>query len=67
LHDATNIPRGLLCAFLGSVAVYATVFAVGMFLYDQPLAGVLLSAAAVAAAVAMFAVWRSLAADGTPA
>jgi solute:Na+ symporter, SSS family len=63
LYDATNIPRGLLCAFLGTVAVYAAVFAVGMFLYANLLAGVVLTGTAIASTLALFAVWKGMAAD----
>jgi solute:Na+ symporter, SSS family len=63
LYDATNIPRGLLCAFLGTVAVYAAVFAVGMFLYANLLAGVVLSGTAIGSTLALFAVWKGMAAD----
>jgi hypothetical protein len=63
LYDATNIPRGLLCAFLGTVAVYAAVFAVGMFLYANLLAGVVLTGTAIASTLSLFAVWKGMAAD----
>lgn len=60
LHDATNIPRGLVCTLLGTVAVYACIFGVGMFLYAQLLAGVLLTVVTVASLVGLFVVWKGM-------
>lgn len=61
LHDATNIPRGLLCALLGTIVVYASIFGVGMFLYARPLAGTVLTVVAIAAVVALLKVWQGMA------
>jgi solute:Na+ symporter, SSS family len=63
LHDATNIPRGLLCAFLGTVAVFATVFAIGTVLYGQWLAAVLLAGTAAASTLALLSLWRTMPAE----
>lgn len=60
LHDATNIPRGLLCTLLGTVAVYACIFGVGMFLYAQPLTGTLLAVVTVAALAGLLVVWKGM-------
>ncbi len=62
LHDATNIPRGLLCTFLGTVSVYAGLFCAGMFLYGRTATGVVLLLLAALAATALVVVWRSMAA-----
>lgn len=63
LHDATNIPRGLLCALLGTIAVYACIFGVGMFLYARPVPGVVLTAVTVASLAALFKVWQGMPRD----
>ncbi len=60
LHDATNIPLGLLCTLLGTVAVYAAIFGVGMFLYARPWAGVLLTVVSLAAMTGLLAGWRRM-------
>lgn len=60
LHDATNIPRGLVCTLLGTVAVYACIFGVGMYLYGNLMAGLLLTGITVGALAALFVVWRGM-------
>ncbi len=61
LHDATNIPRGLLCTFLATVAVYAGLFGIGMFLYGHAITGAVLLVTAAVSAAALLAVWRGMA------
>lgn len=63
IHDATNIPRGVLCTLLGTIAVYATIFGAGMFLYARPLAGALLTVVTIASSAALLQVWRGMAAE----
>jgi SSS family solute:Na+ symporter len=63
LHDATNIPRGLLCALLGTIVVYASIFGAGMFLYARPLPGAVLTVVAAAAVAALLKVWQGLPRD----
>ena len=47
---AVNIPRGILCMFLGCAAVYGVLFGTGFFLYGENLNAIILGAIAVAAA-----------------
>lgn len=63
LHDATNIPRGLLCTLLGTMAVYSSIFGVGMYLYARLLAGALLTVVTIASIAALLKVWRGMAAE----
>jgi Na+/proline symporter len=67
LHDATNVPRGLLCTFLGTVAVYAGLFGSGMVLYGQTTTGTVTLAVGLAATVALFRVWQGMRLDTTRA
>ena len=63
LHDATNIPRGLLCTLLGTIAVYSSIFGVGMYLYARPLVGAMLTVVTIASIAALLKVWRGMAAE----
>jgi SSS family solute:Na+ symporter len=63
LHDATNIPRGLLCTFLGTLAIYAGLFGSGMILYGQTASGVMTLMVGLAATFALFRVWQGMSAD----
>ncbi len=63
-YDGVNVPRGLLCAFLGAVAVYAAIFAAGLLLYGQWRVGTLLAVTTVASTWALLAVWRTMPGDG---
>ncbi|WP_291987974.1 sodium:solute symporter family protein [Luteitalea sp.] len=67
LHDATNVPRGLLCTFLGTVAVYAGLFGSGMLLYGQTTTGTVTLVVGLAATVALFRVWQGMRLDTTRA
>ena len=67
LHDTTNIPRGLLCTFLGTVAVYAGLFGSGMLLYGQMMTGTVTLVVGLAATVALFRVWQGMRLDTTRA
>ncbi len=51
-----KLPIQLLCVFLGCVAIYSSLFAVGNFVYGNPLAGGLMT---LLAAGAMFVLFRS--------
>jgi len=49
--DAVNIPRGILCMLLGSLAVYAVLFATGSWLYGDRALAVGLGCVATASAL----------------
>ncbi|MBP8606218.1 MAG: Na+:solute symporter [Phycisphaerae bacterium] len=49
-----KLPMQLVCVFLGCVAIYASLFAVGSFIYGHRIWGFALSAAALAAVVLLF-------------
>lgn len=55
----SELASGIACAALGSIAVYASLFATGMALYGRPLAALAWAVPAVASAVAVAIVWRS--------
>jgi solute:Na+ symporter, SSS family len=61
LHDATNIPRGLLCTFLGTVSVYAGLFGSGMLLYGHHLSGIMGLVVGALAAGSLLRVWQGVA------
>lgn len=52
-----ELPAGLACAALGCVAVYATLFAVGLALYGRTAAAAALAVVAVVTAWAIQAIW----------
>ncbi len=54
---ASELSLGIACMVLGSIAVYAALFATGLFLYGRSAAGVVLSLVAVAAAFGVFQLW----------
>lgn len=57
VHDAVNLPAGILCMVLGCLAVYGALFGIGKVLYGQAgMAAVLLGVAAVAT-VALLKLW----------
>jgi len=65
-HDATNIPRGLLCTFLGTVAVYAGLFGTGMLLYGQLASGAITLLVGILATVALLRVWQGMGVASAP-
>ncbi len=42
-HSAANLPLGILCMFIGCVAVYSTLFATGFWLYSNYVPAVILT------------------------
>jgi len=60
LYDETNIPRGLACTFLGTIAVYACIAALGLLLYGRMVGGLALGVVSAAGVAALFAVWRGM-------
>ena len=63
LHDATNVPRGLLCTLLGTVAIYAGLFGSGMVLYGDVMSGVVTLVAGAVATALLFRVWQGMAGE----
>jgi SSS family solute:Na+ symporter len=57
LDPAWQVPRGILCMFLGCVAVYSTLFATGNWIYSKTLPAVILSCTAVMATFLLFLLW----------
>ncbi len=55
---ASELPLGIACMALGSIAVYAALFATGLFLYGRSGAGFMLATVGVAAAVGVVRLWR---------
>jgi Na+/proline symporter len=55
--DAVNIPRGVLRIALGCSMVYAALFSMGFWLYDQPAPATVLSIIAAASAFALVKTW----------
>ncbi len=45
----TNVPLGLLCSFLGCIAIYSSLFAVGKWVYLQTLPATILTVSSLAA------------------
>ena len=60
LHDATNVPRGLLCTLLGTVAIYGGLLGSGMLLYGQIASGALTLVAGAASTLLLFRVWQGI-------
>jgi hypothetical protein len=58
-----KLPIQLLCVFLGCVAIYSSLFAVGNFIYGNLLAGILMSVLAGAAMVVLFKSFGKLGAE----
>lgn len=55
-----NVPAGILCMFLGCVAVYSTMFATGYWIYGQTLPAILLTLAASVSALLLSRAWGRL-------
>jgi hypothetical protein len=51
------VPRGVICMLLGSLAVYASLFATGYWLYGRPVLAMGLIALAAVCLVAVFKIW----------
>ena len=62
--QAWTVPREILCAVLGCVAVYATVLATGYWIYAEYLPAAVLTALAVASSSGLLHTWRRLLAGG---
>jgi len=58
--EATNLPVALSCMLLGSVAVYATLFATGNLLYGNTGAGLIQAGVAAAATLVITRLWNRL-------
>ncbi len=59
-HTAESLPMGILCMFLGCMAVYATMFATGYWLYGQTTGAIILTVTAVVSAIALFVTWSKM-------
>ncbi len=57
---AWDVPRGILCMVLGCLAVYATLFAIGSWIYANYGLAIVLTAVAVVTAGALIKVWSRL-------
>ncbi len=57
---AWDVPRGILCMVLGCLAVYATLFAIGSWIYANYALAVVLTAVAVVTAGVLIKVWSRL-------
>ncbi len=53
-----NVPAGILCMVIGSVAVYSSLFATGYWIYGNRLPAVVLTAVAVASMGALARAWK---------
>ncbi|MBN1271047.1 MAG: Na+:solute symporter [Candidatus Aminicenantes bacterium] len=60
---AWQVPRGLLCMFLGCSAVYSTLFAVGHWIYGHRTVAMILSAIALVSSMLLVKAWSKLLAD----
>lgn len=58
--EGSNLPVGLLCMFLGCVAVYSALFATGYWIYGNTLLALALTVAAVVSGVLLSFAWRRL-------
>lgn len=63
LDAAWKVPRGLLCMFLGCVAVYSALFAAGNWIYSRVLPAAVLTALAAAASVSLIMLWGRVVRD----
>lgn len=59
-NDKWPVPMGILCSFVGCVAIYCALFAAGAFLYGKTTSGCVLSVVAVGGALLLFKCWREL-------
>jgi Na+/proline symporter len=56
----SDLPLGILCMVIGSVLVYAALFATGFFIYGNIMPAVILTVVAVASAVFLIKTWSKL-------
>lgn len=59
-----SVPLGILCSVIGCIAVYASLFAMGCWIYAQWTMAVILTAVAVLGAVVLLMTWRSVVGTG---
>ncbi|TAH22774.1 MAG: Na+:solute symporter [Cytophagales bacterium] len=59
-EDSSGIAKELLCAFLGSIAVYSALFATGSWIYGHTLPAIGLSAVATICGYLVFSIWSKL-------
>lgn len=55
-----DVPAGLLCVFLGCIAIWGALFAIGSWIYSNPTAAILCSIASVSASFGLFKGWKHL-------
>ena len=60
VDKAENLPLGILCMFIGSVAVYGALFATGFWLYSNYVPAVILSVVAGFAAIFLIKFWSKV-------
>ncbi len=58
--DAWDVPWGILCMFLGVVAVYCALFATGQWIYGRYVLAASLTAASATAAYFLFKAWSQI-------
>jgi len=63
LDPAWQVPRGILCMFLGCVAVYSVLFATGNWIYAKTLPAVILTCTAVVSTFLLFLLWGRVVRD----
>lgn len=62
-HSAQNLPLGILCMFLGCVAVYSALFASGYWIYSETLTAVIFTGFAVLSSGILIALWSKVSGD----
>ena len=60
LSEAWQVPQGILCMFLGCIAIYSALFATGYLLYGRYALGGVLCAVAVGSSFLLARQWRRL-------
>lgn len=58
-----QVPQGILCMFIGSVAVYSALFATGYWLYGQVPAAAILTVLAIVSGWALWRAWLRMSRD----
>lgn len=53
----SNLPLGILCMLVGTVAVYSALFAVGFWIYSNTVPAIILSVIAVASGIFLISFW----------
>ncbi|MBQ2555343.1 MAG: Na+:solute symporter [Thermoguttaceae bacterium] len=59
-NDKWPVPMGILCSFVGCIAIYAALFSTGCFLYGRWVAAFGLLALTVVGALLLFRCWKKL-------